>query len=378
MILDPMPIVDMRLAPAAAMAARQDPYLAEGQAVVRKNTGDIQTALAGIGVSWPAARIAWDSYRPHPEISDLPQEVVFVGTGSGNPHAFDASHPESAGLQDLPLMFPGYLTPAEGTSVRFEPLLQTGSLSGTASYFQLVQPTPAGPVLKVDIPHQPEGHPLILAAHLHGSEGARPLNAIVVADLDFISDQIFSMRAQSTTGANFDNVTFFLNCIDVLAGDESFIELRKRRVRYRTLSRVEAQTRNFVERLAREEQQARAESETALSRARGALEQSQRRIESRTDIDAQAKQIMVRNLVEAENRKLRVLQVNVEQARDLKIEASREAMESGIRRIQGTIRTTAVMLPPLPILVLGATVVFRRRRNERRSAAALRRLRDVE
>jgi ABC-2 type transport system permease protein len=251
-------------------------------------------------------------------------------------------------------------------------------LSGTASYFELVQPTPAGPVLNVDIPHQPAGQPLILAAHLHGTAGPRPLNAIVVADLDFISDQIFAMRAQSPVGANFDNVTFFLNCIDVLAGDQSFIELRKRRVRYRTLSRVEAQTRAFVERLAGEERQARAESEEALSRARAALGESQRRIETRTDLDDQAKQVMVRNLVEMENRKLQVLQANVEQARDLKIEASREVMEAGIRRIQGTIRTAAVILPPLPILLLGAIVVFRRRRNERQGAAAMRRLRDAE
>ena len=223
-------------------------------------------------------------------------------------------------------------------------------------------------MLNADIPHQPENEVLTLAARVHRASGGRSLNAVVVADLDFIADQVFLMREQS--GTDFDNVTFFLNCIDVLAGDNSFVELRKRRPRYRTLTRVEDQTRAFAQRLSEEEQNARADSDNAIAAAREAVDRARRDVERRPDLDPQSRQVMVRNVLAAENRKLRALQTNVEQARDARIEASREAMEAGVRQLQGFIRTIAVVLPPIPVLIVGALVFLRRRSDERRSAVA--------
>ena len=194
LIVDPVPAMDMDLAPAASMAARVNPY-AQARALVRKNTGDIQKAMAGIGVSWPPARIAWDSYRPDADYAQMPQEVVFIGPGSGNAEAFNPRHPATSRLQQLMLMYAGALSPAPAADVTFQPLLSTGTLAGTSSYFQLVQPTEAGPVLNVKLPHEPEGQALTLAAEVRSSSADRPLRAVVVADLDFISDQFFAMRA---------------------------------------------------------------------------------------------------------------------------------------------------------------------------------------
>jgi ABC-2 type transport system permease protein len=371
LVVDPLPAMDMRLAPAAAMAARQNPYATPGQALLRKNTGDIQTAMTSIGVNWPPARIAWDSYRPHPGLEQLPREVVFIGPGSGNPRAFNPSDPAASGLQELLMLYPGYLAPAEAPGFTFDPLISTGPLSGTASYFQLVQPSATGPTLNVNLPHEPEHQALTLAAHVR----APSVNVIVIADLDFISDQLFEMRENEPAGVNVDNIAFFLNSIDVLAGDEAFIALRKRRVKYRTLERVESQTRAFVERRSREERQASADAQTALDGARKRLERMVEEIERRPDLDAQARQILARNLEETENRKLDVLRANIEQAKNGKIQASRENMEAQVRRIQGTIRTTAVLVPPLPIVAIGVVIFARRKRRERQSAAAGHRLR---
>jgi ABC-2 type transport system permease protein len=375
LLVDPIPAMDMSLAPAAAMAARLSPYGNAPQ--VRRNVGDIQQAMGRIGVSWPPTRAAWDSYRPRGDLAQLPREVVTVATGSGNPSAFNQKHPATSGLQELLLMYPGYLAPGEPSGITFEPLIATGPAAGAVGYFQLVRPTPAGPVLNVNLPHEPEGKPLTLAAHVRSRTAGRGgLNAIVIADLDFISDQFFAMRASAEAPAEFDNVTFFLNCLDVLTGDESFIGLRKRRVRYRTLERVEAQTRTFFERRSREEQRAAADAETALNAAREALKKTVDGIEQRSELDAQARQIMMRNVEQTENRKLEVLRANIEQARDARIQASRETMEADVRRIQGTIRTAAVLLPPVPVVVLGIAVRLRRRHREREAAAAARRLRD--
>ena len=84
-------------------------------------------------------------------------------------------------------------------------------------------------------------------------------------------------------------------------------------------------------------------------------------IRGRGDLDAQAKGIMARNVEETERRKLEVLAANIELAKQSKIQASRESMESQVQRIQGTIRTIAVAAPPIPVFALGVLIFIRRR-----------------
>jgi ABC-2 type transport system permease protein len=203
------------------------------------------------------------------------------------------------------------------------------------------------------------------------------VDVIAVADLDFISDNFFAIRSQAQANANFDNIVFFSNAIDLLAGDTSFIPLRNRRARHRTLERLETQTRNFMDRRAREEQQAQKDAQAALTAARERLKKRIEDVNARTDLDAQSRQIMARNLEEAENRQLRVLESSITDATSARIRASRETMESQIRGIRTRIRTLAVLLPPLPVLLAGMVLFVRRTRREREGARAAGRARDA-
>lgn len=379
MLLDPLPMVDLRLAPAADLASEIDPF--RPTPTSRLVFGDIREALTGFGINWVPARIVWDGFNPHPDLADLPQENVFVGYGNGNPDAFNRGSQATARLQEVLLPYPGYLLPS-GSAFTLEPLLQTGRGSGASSFFDVVQPSRSGMVINASLTRSPDERQYVLAAHVRSKQpinpapGAKAVDLVVIADLDFISNYFIDIRA-SAPDASFDNVTFFLNAIDLLTGDESFIPLRHRRGRHRTLERMEIQTRRFIDRRTREEQAAEKDARAALDEARARMTQRLQDISDRRDLDEQAKQIMVRNVEETENRQFRVLEQGIDQVKSATIRASREAMETQIRQIRTGIRTLAVLLPPVPVLLIGAALFVRRARREHEGARATGRFRDV-
>ena len=335
--------------------------------------------------------IVWDAYNPHPDLAQLAPEIVFVGTGNENERTFNLEHPSSRGLQELVLLYPGFLNGPASPDFEFQPLVRSGHVSGPLVYFQIVQRSFFGVQINTNLPHQPDPNDYVLAAHVRGTrtdvattdgnadeagtESPKTINAIVIADLDFISEQFFMIREQGAEDFNFDNVTFFLNAMDVLVGDESFVALRNKRRRHRTLERVEEQTRNFIETRVVDEQQAEADAQTALDDAQQRLNQRVGEVQQRPDLDAQTKQIMARNLQEVENRRFEVLKTNIEAEKEAKVNASMENMEAEIRQIQSNIRMFAVLLPPLPVFALGVWIFMRRKQREREGASAARRLR---
>jgi ABC-2 type transport system permease protein len=261
-----------------------------------------------------------------------------------------------------------------------EPLVRTTSASGTTDYGQVIHKSFFGlGLVQYGGPRYATSAEYAVAVHVTGQNLAAGdsanVNLIFVADLDFISDQFFEIRRRGYENLDFDNVSFFLNCIDVLAGDDSFIELRRRRVQHRTLTTVEARTRAYAEQRASGEQQAQMDAQTALMEAQQRLDQRVAEVQQRTDLDATAKQIMARNLQEAESRRLETTKASIEAERDLRIEQSKEEMETQVRRIQSGIKTLAGLLPPIPVFVLGTWIFVRRRRRENEGAAAVRRLR---
>ena len=373
---DPLPIVNLGLAPAEEPGAGMNPFMRQGQPPPEPK-GDIRSFLAELGFQWDPAMIIWDSYNPHPDLAHLPPEVVFLGRGNQNPEVFNQSHVASAHLEQVVLLYPGQVESGAGEGLTYRPLLETGEFSGRFPYFQMVQRSFLGASLNRNLPHRPEGVANTLAAEVTGeaAEPAPKLHTIFIADVDFVSEQFFEIRKLGPGNLNFDNVTFFLNSMDSLVGDNSFVALRNRRVRHRTLARVEAQTQSYIERRTEEEQTAEQKAQEALSAAQRRLDEKVAEVSNREDLDVQTKQIMARNLQEVENRRFEVLKANIESEKEAEIKASEERMETQIRRIQSGIRTLAVLLPPIPVFLLGVYIFIRREKREREGARAARRLR---
>ncbi len=196
---------------------------------------------------------------------------------------------------------------------------------------------------------------------------AGKVNVVFVADVDMMSDRLFSMRVQGQGMIQLDNATLVLNLIDSLAGDSSFVELRKRRVKHRTLTAMEDEVEKF-------EDERREEVTKAETRATGQLADMRQRVmqavgdlDKRTDLDERQKALQKRQLQDDANRRINVAQKNIEDEKEREIRMARHRMEQKLNGIRSRIRWLAVLLPPIPALALAIFVFGARRRRERMS-----------
>jgi ABC-2 type transport system permease protein len=186
------------------------------------------------------------------------------------------------------------------------------------------------------------------------------INIIFVADLDCISNLFFQLRADAPEGLSFDNITFILNCVDVLAGDESYVDLRKRRPKHRTLEKFEELTKSHNQKMLDETKEAEEKAEKARSDAQARFDAKIEEVKKRTDFDERRKEMEVRNLQEVENKRLTASQREIDERKKAAIERSRSTMKQRVSSIKKNIRLLAFCLAPVPALIMGLYLFTRR------------------
>jgi ABC-2 type transport system permease protein len=209
----------------------------------------------------------------------------------------------------------------------------------------------------------------------------KPIRAIVVADIDVMGQQIFGLRNRpdEVFGLDFDNITFVLNLLDTLAGDDRFLEIRKRKPKHRTLARIEdtvaesreladAQRQNYIDEFDKAEREANAEMQEEV----GEFEKKIKEMEAGGNADPQAAMQAVQQLASRQRLAQRRLDTKLERLkrkRDAEIEQVERSLAATIRREQDWQKWLAVVLPPIPPLVVAFFVFFRRRAREREGVA---------
>ena len=261
----------------------------------------------------------------------------------------------------------------------FVPLVQTGSeAAGTVPVGQILdfegRREGLSPIRSLF--YQPSDHQqYVLAAHIQGTPrgAAAPMNVVLVADAEMVSDIFFRWREQGSIPGqeinfDFDNVTFVLNALDALAGDDRFLELRKRRPQHRTLERFDAHTLEARKESAKARKEKSTEHDESIRKAMQDVEAKLKEIGAearKRKLDATAVVQLIANEQRNLNRKLEEQKAENHQKYNEESRKIDDAQEAKILGIQGTYKLWAVIIPPIPPLLVAAFVFFNRRSKER-------------
>ena len=357
---------------------------------VKLSAGADRPAMGAMG---SAPFIVWQRYNPHPKLA-LEDEFVFIdaalGAEGGDKGAgFGADQPITRGLQEVLFPFPGGIEKTGGGELTLTPLARTGKGSGTIEVARVEQAMQGGDTRLLRAFEKPGDETMTLAVAVErkqspakeGDPEPKPVRAVVVSDIDLLSGVFFGLRNRrdETFNFDFDNVTFALNVLDWLSGDDRFVEIRKRKPKHRTLQRIEdavASAREDAEKqratFIGEFDKAERDANDAMQKEVGAFEKKIKEMEEQGDANPQAAMQAIQQLASSQRLAQRKLDTKIEQLRrkrDAEVESVERKLESTIRREQDWQKWLAVILPPIPPLIVAFFVFFRRRALEREGVA---------
>jgi ABC-2 type transport system permease protein len=203
------------------------------------------------------------------------------------------------------------------------------------------------------------------------------INVVLVSDIDCLYGAFFALRARGEDpdeefSFHFDNVPFVLNVLDTLAGDDRFVDIRTRRQAHRTLTRLS----DMTEGARREADKAREEFgkkfETARAKAQKEFDDQLAELAKRQGVNRQQAAIEKLQTQMQGQQKLEIAVQRLKDQRDSAIKLSQTNMELAVRKVQDNCKLWAVLLPPIPPLLVAFAVFFNRRAGEREGVSKAR------
>jgi ABC-type transport system involved in multi-copper enzyme maturation permease subunit len=208
---------------------------------------------------------------------------------------------------------------------------------------------------------------------------SRDIDVILVSDIDLMYSQFFQLRAfgqdpDQEINFNFDNVSFVLNVLDALAGDDrslKFIEIRKRRPQHRTLTTIDERTQQARDDNSKKRQDFKADFDAAKAKEEAALEDELKKLgKGKNTVALDMETLQKLDIAETNGQKR--LQATVDQLQK-KYDKEKTKIDRDLtletQRVQDQYKMWAVLLPPILPMLVGLGVYFNRRAKEREGVA---------
>ncbi|MFM9966583.1 MAG: Gldg family protein [Planctomycetaceae bacterium] len=343
--------------------------------------GKLTSLLRLLEITWDNGQVVFDlaGMGLHPEFaSQINPELVFISPKTGNISAIHQTSPVTSGLQEVLTFFPGEIQQRKGSELKFDALLRTRGErnSGVLQWEEITKPGGmfgAGIEIEQNPPRTLTDDAYTIAAHITAKDTKDPkgIKAIFVADADIISNQLFSLEAsQQLPNLRIDNIKFVLNCVDVLAGETAYIELRKRRPQLRTLTAIQEVSNKLREEQTKERGLAESEAKDQFEKAQKQLDDAVAQIEKDTSLTPGQKNEKIRLVRATLQRTAEVARSNIEREKRQKMDRSEAKTKRQIRAYEDQIRWRSILFPPIPALILGIIVLSTRINAEYRNVEA--------
>lgn len=374
--------------------------------------GDINLLWNVLGVKVDPTQVVWQDYLPEKNLTPFAdQQWVFIDHGNGAAEPFNSENIITSGLNQLLLVYPGSITKAEGSKLNFDQLVVTGSgnagtvdaaalrrqarnaqvfsrqltrnsyilaaqISGTVTDDDLLLAGVAAPKDTADEPASEDGDD-------QASDNAadddidtseikeRKISAVVVNDIDWVIPDFFSIRQAGDTELlpATQNVTFILNIIDALVGDERFIGIRKRTREHRTLTKIDEATQKYRDDRLTQQNDFMAEIQKEIEEAQKRFEEAVAAVDKIPGLSDTAREQQKEAVRRREQERLERQMQLIESSRSRKLKQISYTTDQEIRGVQDRYKLYAILVPPIPPLLLALYVFFRRRGAEQEGIA---------
>jgi len=347
----------------------------------KADNGTLKSLLTVLELDWNNGQVVFDfaGIGLHPEFANqISPELVFISPKTGNPGAINPNSPVTSSLQEILTFFPGEIAQRDGSELKFEPLLRSSGKSGLLQWEEFTRPSGnpfsgGGIEIEQNPPRTISDKSYTIAAHITGKDTKerKGVNAIFVADSDLISNQLFGLEtSQQLPNLRIDNIKFVLNCVDVLAGETSYIDLRKRRQQLRTLTAIQEVSTKLREAQNKERGLAEGEAKDQFDKAQKRLDDAVAEIEKDTSLTPNQKAQKIQLIRETEQRKADVARATIEREKRQKMDRIEANTKRQIRAYEDQIRWWCIILPPIPAVILGIIVLSSRINAEYRNVEA--------
>ncbi|MFT5304102.1 MAG: ABC-2 type transport system permease protein, partial [Mariniblastus sp.] len=349
-----------------------------------------------------ASWLVWQNKTDNPyrrnDLFNQPERLIIHERDILQEPRFSSNHPatmgvdESSGINELYMQFCGYFQSIQKPDLEIEALVNTG-ISGRVRVPDAIAGRTAAGGGAAD-------RQFTLAAHIRGEDADGTISAtkskqktdvIYVADIDTLADSYVARRDSPIVDGveyRYQNLSFVLNVIDSLANEQAYLGLRNRKVRHVTLRKLEETYEKAMQEVFEGDQKLEIEMTTNLAQAENDIREKLRPHEQEIKkmlekkkanlpydaVKLAAKQSLFEQQYRDQTRKFQNKKLEYENKR---LEAKRAIdlnAETEIQEIQRKFKLAAVVIPPIPPLLVGLIVFTRRRLREREGISKARRL----